>query len=130
MKIAVVGSRDISISLQRFNELLGDLLPEETSAVVSGGARGVDRLAAEFARSRNLPVEEHLPDYTLFGRIAPLVRNRTIVDNADFVVALWDGSSRGTLNTIDYTLEKNKPLAVYYLNRDEVRFFPPHHKED
>lgn len=129
MKIAVVGSRDINISLQRFNELLGDLLPDEASAVVSGGARGVDRLAAEYAKMRGLPVEEYLPDYALFGRIAPLVRNRTIVDNSDFVAALWNGKSKGTLNTIDYTLECGKPLVVYYTERDEVRFFPPHHKE-
>lgn len=129
MKIAVVGSRDISLSFERFYELLGDLLPDDTTAVVSGGARGIDSLAARFAEKRGLPLEEYLPDYKLFGKIAPLVRNRTIVDNADFVVALWDGKSRGTLNTIDYTLESNKPLAVYYMNRDEVRFFSPYNKE-
>lgn len=130
MKIAVVGSRDISLSFERFYELLGDLLPDEATAVISGGARGVDSLAAQFAKMRGLPLEEFLPDYKLFGKIAPLVRNRSIVDSADFVVALWDGKSRGTLNTIDYTLESNKPLLVYYMNRDEVRFFTPYNKED
>ncbi len=130
MKIAVVGSRDISLSFDRFYELLGDLMPDEVTAVISGGARGVDSLAAQFAKMRNIPTEEYLPDYSLFGKIAPLVRNRTIVDNADFVVALWNGKSKGTLNTIDYTLESNKPLVVYYLHRDEVRFFTPCNKED
>ncbi len=130
MRIAVVGSRNISLSFERFYELLCDLLPDNATAVVSGGARGVDRLAAQFAKLHNLPVTEHLPDYDAFGRIAPLVRNRTIVDDADFIVAVWDGKSRGTLNTIDYTLECNKPLVVYYTQRDEVRFFRPHQKED
>lgn len=129
MKIAVVGSRNVSMSFERFYKLLSDLMPAETTAVVSGGARGVDRLAAEFARKRNLPIEEFLPDYKTFGKIAPLIRNRTIIDNADFVVAVWDGSSRGTLNSIDYTLECNKPLVVYYTQRDEVRFFKPHSME-
>ncbi len=130
MKIAVVGSRNISMSSERFYELLGSLLPDEATEIVSGGARGVDSLAAQFAKMRGLPVREYLPDYKLFGKIAPLIRNRTIVDNADFVVAIWDGKSRGTLNSIDYTLECNKPLAIYYIERDEVRFFEPHKEEN
>lgn len=130
MKIAIVGSRDISLGFERFYELMSGLLPEEATAVVSGGARGIDRLAAQFAAARNLPVEEYLPDYRFFGKTAPLVRNRTIVDHSDFVVAVWDGSSRGTLNTIDYTLECNKPLVIYYTQSDEVRFFKPHIPED
>lgn len=130
VRIAVVGSRNISLSFERFYELLGDLLPDNATAVISGGARGVDRLAAQFAKLRNLPVVEHLPDYNLFGRTAPLVRNRTIIDDSDFVVAIWDGKSRGTLNSIDYTLECNKPLVVYYIEHDEVRFFRPCEEED
>ncbi len=125
-----MGSRDTELSFERFCELLCDLIPDDASAVISGGARGVDRLAAQFAEKQKLPVEEYLPDYNLFGKIAPLVRNRTIVDNADFVVAVWDGKSKGTLNTIDYTLESNKPLVVYYTQRDEVRFFTPYNRED
>ncbi len=130
MKIAVVGSRDISLSFERFYELLRDLIPDEATAIISGGAKGVDSLAARFAKELGLPVEEFLPDYKLFGKIAPLVRNRTIVENADFVVAIWDGKSKGTLNTIDYTLDSNKPLVIYYTERDEVRLFTPYNTED
>lgn len=130
MRVAVVGSRNIAFDYEHFGTLLTSMLPDETTAIVSGGARGVDRLAARYAREHNLPVTEYLPDYGLFGKTAPLIRNRTIIDNADFVIAVWDGTSRGTLNSIDYTLECNKPLAIYYIQHDEIRFFKPHRKEE
>ncbi len=129
MRVAVVGSRNINMSYERFGVLLSSMLPDETAAIVSGGARGVDRLAARYAKEHGLSVTEYLPDYEIFGKTAPLVRNRTIVNNADFVIAIWDGSSRGTLNSIDYTLECGKPLAVYYTRQDEIRFFKPRSKE-
>ena len=37
MKVAVVGSRNLTINN------LGDYLPKDTTEIVSGGARGIDR---------------------------------------------------------------------------------------
>ncbi len=130
MNVAVIGSRNIPLSFDRFCALMDGILPDETTSIVSGGARGTDSLAAQYARLHNLKIVEHRPDYSLFGKIAPLVRNRTIVDNSDFVVAIWDGASKGTLNTIDYTLERGIALAVYYFKKDEVRFFKPYERNE
>ena len=90
MKIAVIGSREIdNIDLKKH-------LPEECDEIVSGGARGVDTLAANYAKENGLALTEFLPNYEAFGRSAPLIRNRGIVDYADGVIAFWDGTSRGT----------------------------------
>ena len=104
MRVAIVGSRTLTISN------LGDYLPEDTTEIVSGGARGIDTCAREYALANHIPLREFLPDYQRFGRSAPLRRNTTIVENADFVIAFWDGKSRGTL----FTLNECEKLGVPY----------------
>ena len=106
MKIAVVGSRGLSLSFDDFE--FGEVITE----LVSGGARGVDRLAAEFARSRGLTVKEFLPRYELYGRAAPLKRNEEIVDYADKIYIFWDGKSRGTEFVCTYCKKTGKPFVL------------------
>ena len=95
MRVAVIGSRNLSI------DNLGDYLPENTTEIVSGGARGVDASAREYAMTNVLKLTEFLPEYERFGRAAPLKRNITIIENADLVLAFWDGKSKGTKFVID-----------------------------
>ena len=107
MKLAIIGSRGIT-SL--------DLTPymRHCTEVVSGGARGVDSVAARYAREHGLKLTEFLPDYDRYGRGAPLVRNRLIVDYADLVIAFWDGKSRGTKYVIDYCEKVGKLYHVVH----------------
>ena len=105
MKVAVVGSRGIKIAD------IDKHLPE-AEEIVSGGAEGVDACAAEYARRKGLPLTEFLPQYKRYGRAAPIVRNKQIVDYADRILAFWDGSSRGTLSVIKYAERQKKPCEV------------------
>lgn len=110
MKVAVIGSRCFkSFNLQ---QLLSHL-PPQTTKLVSGGAIGVDRLAEDAAKSLDIPIKIFLPDYDLFGRQAPLARNRLIVDYADLVLAFWDNQSRGTAYTLNYCIDTNKPFQIF-----------------
>ncbi len=107
MKTAIVGSRNITnVDLPRF-------IPAGTTEIVSGGARGVDTIAKEYANRNGLKLTEFLPDYERFGRGAPLKRNITIIENADIVLAFWDGKSRGTKFVIDNCRRKNIPIKIY-----------------
>ena len=55
-------------------------------------------------------------------KLAPLERNKLIVDNCDCLLALWDGASRGTKYTIDLAVRKGKPVKIYnYLTKEESR---------
>lgn len=107
MKIAVIGSRGLWVPN------LQDYLPAEVTEIVSGGARGVDSAAAAFAREHGLKLTEFLPDYATFGRRAPLVRNVTIIEHSDAVLAFWDGQSRGTKFVIDKCRERGVPCRVF-----------------
>lgn len=87
-------------------------LPE---CIISGGARGVDSLAAAFARENNIPLVEFLPKYDRFGRSAPLKRNIEIVEACDKVLAFWNGTSRGTLYTINAAKRMGKPVEIVHI---------------
>ena len=56
---------------------------------------------------------EYLPEYARYGRTAPLKRNITIIENADLVLAFWDGASRGTKYVIDNCKKRNIPVKIY-----------------
>lgn len=109
MKVAVIGSRGLSV------DDLGRYLPKDTTEIVSGGARGVDTSAREYALRHGLKLTEYLPDYARYGRGAPLKRNITIIENADLVLAFWDGTSRGTKFVIDNCKKRDIPVKVYIL---------------
>ena len=105
MKIAVVGSRDIH------TVDIGKYLPS-CDEIISGGAEGVDACAADYARKNGIKLTVFLPQYRRYGRAAPIVRNKEIVDHADKVIAFWNGSSRGTLSVIKYAEKKQKPCEI------------------
>lgn len=109
MKVAIVGSRDFD----RLDLVVAyvNALPKGT-IVISGGAQGVDRIAAITAHNAGLVVIEYRPDWENEGRSAGMKRNGLIVATAERVVAFWDGKSRGTLDTITKARKAGKPVQV------------------
>ncbi len=107
MKTAVIGSRGLTVlNLEKY-------LPNETDEIVSGGAKGIDASAREYALKNGIKLKEFLPEYEKYGKAAPLKRNDSIVDYADFVLVFWDGKSRGTKYVIDICKKKNKAIKIY-----------------
>ena len=111
MRVAVIGSRGLQV-----NDL-GKYLPDEVTEIISGGARGVDTSAREYAMEHGLKLTEYLPEYSRYGRSAPLKRNITIIENADLVLAFWDGTSRGTKYVIDNCKKRNIPIQIHVLTK-------------
>lgn len=106
MPLAIIGSRNCpAVDIEEY-------LDEMPDAIVSGGAKGADTYAREFAIKKGIRLIEHLPDYAKYGKAAPLVRNRLIIDDCDKVLAFWNGKSRGTKQTLDYAESKGKPIKI------------------
>ncbi len=105
MKIAVIGSRNI---------VAADIGKYAAGAdeIVSGGAVGIDTCAEEYARANSLKFTVFLPEYERYGRAAPIVRNKQIVDYADKIFAFWDGKSKGTLSVIKYAEKVGKNCEI------------------
>jgi predicted Rossmann fold nucleotide-binding protein DprA/Smf involved in DNA uptake len=107
VKIAIFGSRNIK------NVNLKEFLPEEVDEIVSGGAVGVDTVAANYAKENGIKLVEFLPEYNLYGKGALMRRNKKIAEYADMGIAFWDGSSKGTIHTVKYFRELNKNVKIF-----------------
>ena len=120
--MAVVGSRDFPRPnlVRNFIYTL-----TQGDVVVSGGARGVDRLAETVALSRGMKVRVIKPDvvgipaygeegYKQAYSARAKERNQKIVDDSDQVVAFWDGVSPGTRDTIARARLAGKMVTVVY----------------
>ena len=107
-KIAVIGSRHFT-DYDRLERVLQPWLPAH---IISGGAKGADALAEQLARENKLPITVIKPDWKQYGRGAGPIRNRTIVDTADLVIAFWDGKSRGTASALNYARAKGKTVII------------------
>lgn len=83
----------------------------EPSVVLSGGARGADRLGAAWALVRQIPVEIYPADWEKHGKGAGVIRNQQMAEKAEALIAVWDGNSRGTQDMIKRAL--NRGLVVY-----------------
>lgn len=109
MNVAVIGSR----TFENFALVESTLASIPViSRVVSGGAKGADSLAQQYAEQNQIPVEIFKPDWKRFGRGAGVVRNREIIEAAEMVVAFWDGKSKGTESSIKMAQAKRIPVKI------------------
>ena len=116
MKVAIIGSR--SVTMRCYPKLCA-AVPIGASEIISGGASGADDLAQKYAEEMELPLKVYLPIYEKYGKRAPLVRNMEIIHSADYVIALWDGISRGTSHLINDCIKEYIPIKVIYCGNEE-----------
>ena len=110
MKLLIVGSRTIT----DFD--LSGHIPEDTHLIISGGAKGMDTVAERYADEHNIEKLIIRPQYKMYGKAAPLKRNEEMVREADVVLAVWDGCSRGTQYTLNYAREQEKKIIEIIVN--------------
>jgi len=109
MKLLIAGSRNIE------NFDISPYIPEDVDLIISGGARGIDTLAENYADKMRISKLILRPDYKSFKRAAPLRRNEKMIEICDKVLVFWDGKSRGTKYTINYAKKIGKETEVILL---------------
>ena len=120
MKIAVVGSREFNYKDFVFYTLRREYYQLYDGTIISGGAKGVDTWAIDVLNEVNsefdgteLKVQIFIPDWDKYGKRAGFLRNELIINEADHVIAFWDGESKGTKHSIDLAIKTNKPIDIY-----------------
>lgn len=88
------------------------------TTVISGKAKGVDRLGELWASYHNIPIIEFPADWKRFGKSAGYKRNSQMAENADALIALWNGKSRGTKSMIELAIKKNLLIFVEMVDCD------------
>lgn len=116
MKLAIVGSRDF-YDYELLERAIIDFLPlENIDTIISGGARGADRLAELFAKTHQIPTLIFHADWNTYGKRAGYIRNADIINNADLVIAFWNGTSKGTAHSINLAKNK-KPTRIIIFDK-------------
>lgn len=123
MKLAVVGSRNftdydlLKSKLDYINNL------KQITCIVSGGAKGADKLAEKWASDKGIDKDIHYPNWKEFGKKAAFIRNEDIVKNCDRLIAFQIKKSKGTQHSINLAKRFNKPYKVIrYYTLMEIRY--------
>jgi predicted Rossmann fold nucleotide-binding protein DprA/Smf involved in DNA uptake len=125
MKLAVIGSRSITDKEWVFRQIMEYInSTSKPVTIISGGAEGVDSLAKDYAKWEGRDFIMFQPYFLLdkqveFSNRHFFTRNRQIVFNADEVLVLWDGVSRGTKYTADYAKKTGKPVTVIEYKKED-----------
>ena len=118
MRIVIGGSRDYN-DYKFFAETLDRLLcdvPKNDITILSGHCRGVDLMAERYAEERGINLEIFPADWKTYGKGAGPVRNKTMVENADAVIAFWNGISKGTKSLIDHAIKQGRNVKIVTTN--------------
>lgn len=117
-RLIVAGSRNFNnyeLLKQKCDSLLSQKRLTHSIVIVSGTARGADRLGERYATERGYRVESFPADWDRDGVAAGPIRNTQMAAHADALVAFWDGKSRGTKDMIEKAKERNLLLRICLL---------------
>jgi hypothetical protein len=76
-------------------------------------------MGEEYGKEEGIPIKKFLPRWDLYGRSAGFRRNKEMGDYADGLIALWDGTSHGTKQMIEYMRGLGKKVFVFKWTEDD-----------
>ena len=123
-KLIVAGGRDFRDGFILSHEIMHlayGPLDDRNVSIVTGMARGADKLAWEFARVHGVKCYEYPANWREHGRRAGILRNEQMGRFADGLLAFWDGQSRGTRHMIQFMQEtQGKPVWVFRYDEPDM----------
>lgn len=127
LRVIIAGGRefnDLPLLRNKCVEIIREVTKEDNSIdkvrIVSGTARGADRLGEQYAQIMHYDVSKFPAAWDIYGKSAGYRRNAEMAKfasedgNIGVLIAFWDGKSRGTKHMID--LAKRYGLKVHAVN--------------
>lgn len=81
------------------------LLENDEVIIVSGGAKGADKLGERYAREHGYKCEVYFPDWSE-GKKAGILRNIVMGDTSDACIVFVVNGSKGSLHMANYAIKK------------------------
>jgi hypothetical protein len=111
MRVIIAGSRgiedpavlDAAVAASKF----------EITEVITSNSRGIDQLAAAWAKRQGVPLVIVPAQWNAYGGRAGHIRDERMADGADALLAVWDGFSRGTAHMIAVAKARGLPMHVH-----------------
>lgn len=97
MRTIIAGSRNITDVSIVYNAIKESNF--KIKKIISGGARGVDKIGEHYAKEYGLTLQIFNADWSL-GKRAGILRNEEMAKNADALILVHNGS-RGSLNMLE-----------------------------
>ena len=111
-RLVVAGSRGFD-SYERLSAELDKYLKGRSNVtIISGTARGADRLGEKYAQEHGYKIEQVPAQWAKYHQGAGPIRNKQMVKTADAVLVFWDNESSGTRNIIECARAENIPCKV------------------
>lgn len=110
-RVIIAGGRDFArnnwdkedwdLLYSTMDKLLQNKRRSHRVVVLCGMAKGRDMAGRTYALQRRFHVRYYPADWDKHGKKAGMIRNELMAQNADALVAFWDGKSHGTKNMIE-----------------------------
>lgn len=114
MKVIIAGSRNFN-NYNLVEETI-EKLGLEIDEVVYGGAAGADYMGLLWARKHQVKVKTFLAEWSAYGGAAGPLRNKQMAEYGDYLLAFWNGKSKGTRSMINEMKKKGKHGEVIYVD--------------
>ena len=108
----VAGSRTFN-DYALLEKTLDGIYPQRGIEIISGCARGADWLGERYAAEKGIPFRRFPAEWDNEGCGAGYRRNERMAENADELVAFWDGKSPGTKHMIE--IAEKRGLKVFVI---------------
>ena len=115
MRVIIAGSRTFN-NCGYFKEKMLEVQKQiNIDEIISGMAKGPDLMGAYWGERHNIPVKKFYADWEKYGNAAGYIRNVEMAQAADFLIAFWDGKSKGTKHMID-TMKKQGKHGIVFIS--------------
>ena len=96
-KLIIAGSRSFNDYDKLKSEVMNFIVEiDEIPIIISGTAKGADKLGERFAEEYELEVDLYPANWNEYGKRAGPIRNEEMAKNATHCIVFWDGKSSGS----------------------------------
>ncbi len=112
MRTIIAGSRDLDIDYDEFFNIIKTIRKKTNlkfTSIFQGDSGNVDNFAKRLSWREEYYVgcKSFPADWDTHGKAAGPIRNQQMVDEADMLIVIWDGKSRGSKDVLTKARKKN-----------------------